>query len=53
MEKWLEDAKKIAKSEAEDFIENMNYLADSKNLDREWFIEEVVKNIHKLKGDKS
>ena len=49
---WLKDAKDTAKEEAESFIENMYEIADSKDLEREWFLEEVVKNIHKIKSEK-
>lgn len=49
MNDWLTDAKERAKSEAEDFIEYMNCIASELNIEPIWFIEEVVKNIHKLK----
>ena len=51
MEKWLKEAEEIAKSEAADFIENMNKVASDHDLEPEWFIEEVVKNINNLKGE--
>lgn len=51
MEKWLKDAKELAKSEAEYFVENLKDIADANNLDAEWFVEEVIKNIHKIKGN--
>lgn len=46
MEQWLEDTKRQAKDEATYFIETMAEIADELNVDKEWFIEEVVKNIH-------
>ena len=49
MEQWIKDAKELAKSEAEDFVENMKYIASANNLEEVWFIEEVVKNIHTIK----
>lgn len=49
-EKWLIEAKQTAKEQAEDFVSYMKTIADEKNLEPEWFIEEVLKNIHKLKG---
>lgn len=50
MEDWLKDAKELAKSEAEYFIENLTDVANANDLDAEWFVEEVIKNIHKIKG---
>ena len=50
MEKWVKEAKEIAESEAKDFIESMNSIAEEKDLEPEWFLEEVIKNIHRLKG---
>ena len=49
MDDWLVDVKERAKSEAKDFIENMNDIANRLNIEPIWFIEEVVKNIHQLK----
>lgn len=49
MDDWLVEAKERAKSEAKDFIENMNDIADELNIEPIWFIEEVVKNIQFLK----
>ena len=45
MEDWLKDAKELAKSEAEYFVKNLIDVANTNNLDAEWFVEEVVKNI--------
>lgn len=50
MEQWLKDAKELARSEAEDFIRDMTNLACKYDLESEWFIEEVVKNIHQIKN---
>ena len=43
--------KNRARVEAECFFEEMKEIADEENLEQEWFIEEVVKNIHLLKND--
>ena len=51
MEEWLKQAKNRARVEAECFFEEMKEIADEENLEQEWFIEEVVKNIHLLKND--
>ena len=49
MEKWLKEAKDLARKEADDFVEHMRDIADSIDVDDTWFIEEVVKNIHRNK----
>ena len=49
MEQWLVDAKDRAKREAEEIVENLREIAFTESLDDEWFVEEVVKNIHRLK----
>ena len=49
MEQWLKDAKVQAQNEAENFVRDMRYIAEQNNIEPEWFIEEVVKNIHKIK----
>lgn len=51
MDNWLVDAKERARLEAEDFIENINDVANRLNIEPIWFIEEVVKNIHNLMND--
>lgn len=52
MEKWLSDAKQVAKDEAEEFVHTMKMLASHYNLESEWFIDEVLKNINQLnKGE--
>ena len=35
--------KELAKSEAEYFVKNLIDVANTNNLDAEWFVEEVVK----------
>lgn len=49
-EKWLTEAKKRAKDEAEYFVEEMYRIAETNDIESEWFINEVVKHIHELKG---
>lgn len=49
MEQWLKDAKAQAQNEAENFVQDMRYVAEQNNLEPDWFIEEVIKNIHKIK----
>ena len=51
MEDWLKDAKELAKSEAEYFVKNLIDVANTNNPDAEWFVEEVVNNIHKIWSD--
>ena len=50
-EKWLTEAKVRAKEEAEWFVENMQDIAEFEDIDKEWFLEEVIKNIHKIKNN--
>ena len=50
MEQWLKEAKALPQSEVKDFIENMNTIVSKYDLEPEWFIEEVVKNIHQIKN---
>ncbi len=49
MEEWLHQAKIRAETEAKLFVDEMQLVAEANDLDFEWFIEEVVKNIHKEK----
>ena len=51
MERWLKDARNRAKDEAEFIIHSLKEIAATENLDEHWFIDEVVKNIHNLKGE--
>ena len=46
MEDWLKDSKELAKSEAEYFVKNLIDVANTNNLDAEWFVEEVVNTIN-------
>lgn len=46
MEGWLKEAKEIAKWQAESFLSDMEKIASEENIDSEWFISEVIKNIH-------
>lgn len=51
MEKdWLEEIKDVAQAEAEVFMSDMESVADKFNVERVWFIEEVLLNIRKMKG---
>lgn len=52
MEQWLINAKKRAKIEAQEIVDNLKKIAITESLDEIWFIEEVVKNIHNIKEDK-
>lgn len=49
LEKWLKEAKEIAKQEAFNIVEEMFEIADSRHLDRFWFLTEVMSNIARLK----
>lgn len=49
MEQWIRDAKKLAKKQAQEFVDNLKEIASTENLDDVWFVEEVVKYIHVLK----
>lgn len=49
MEDWVREAKELARTEAGHIIDELRSVADENNLDRVWFIEEVVANINKLK----
>jgi hypothetical protein len=40
------EAEERAKSEAQDFIHNMRRTADNIGVRSNWFVKEVVKNIH-------
>ena len=49
MENWLTDAVDVAKEEAESIIRDLCWYADRLNIDREWFIKETIKHMHKVK----
>ena len=40
------EAEERAKNEAQDFIYNMRRVADNIGVRSNWFVKEVVKNIH-------
>lgn len=46
-ENWLEEIKDVAQAEAEEFVNYMEHVADKYNVERVWFIEEVLLNIRK------
>ena len=48
---WLEEIKKIARAEAELFFADMERTAYKNNVEPVWFIEEVLLNVRKMKGD--
>ena len=50
-EDWLVNARALAKEEAVDFVEYLKHLADVNDLEEEWFIKEVVKNINALNNE--
>lgn len=50
MDDWLKEAKERAREEATTFISLLNEVADELNVEKEWFIEETVKNVHQLKS---
>lgn len=50
MDDWIKEAKERARQEAEDFIALLNEVAEELNIEREWFIEETIKNVHQLKS---
>ena len=49
---WIDNSKFRAKAEATYFVGDMEKIASDLDVDSAWFIEEVIKNIHKLIGDK-
>lgn len=51
MDQWLKDAKNRAKDEAEYIIHSLKEIAATESIDERWFIDEVIKNIHNLKGE--
>ena len=48
MEQWLKNAKEAAKWQAECFVKDMEEIACEDNLDPQWFITEVIKNINSI-----
>lgn len=51
-ENWLEVVKDRAKIEAEYIIDDLRKTASHENVDEDWFMDEVIKNIRMLKGVK-
>lgn len=49
MEQWVKEAKDRARTEAEFFINDMKLTAEEEDLEPIWFIDEVIKNIQRLK----
>ena len=49
MEKWLKEAKRMAKVLANQIVLMISEEADSIAVDSEWFREEVMKHINKQK----
>ena len=49
---WLQEAKNRAEFEADVFIEEMKSLAEQSNIEVTWFLEEVIKNLNKIKNEK-
>ncbi len=52
MEEWIKNAKDVAKWEADWIIKNIEITAEQQQVDKDWFIEEVLKNIRSKKGVK-
>lgn len=52
MEKWIHEAKEQAKMRAKCFIEDCFEEADELQVERIWFLEEAIKNVHRLKEDR-
>ena len=50
MEIWIKEAKEGAKERAKWFIEEVFEEADEQQIDKEWYLEECIKNIHLLKN---
>lgn len=49
MYEWVKRAKELAVFQAEQLIESIRGTAEIYDIDFEWFLEETVKNIHRLK----
>lgn len=47
---WLEEIKNIAHEEAEVFVNDMEHLANEHDIEPDWFINEVLSNVRKIKG---
>lgn len=51
METWLTDAVNSAKEAAESIICDLCWYADRLDVEREWFIEETIKHMHKIESE--
>jgi hypothetical protein len=50
MEKWLKDAKEKVKNEAEMALWSCEQLSKNENIEKEWIIEEFLKEFNKIKN---
>lgn len=50
MEKWLSDAMKAAKEQAEVVVMDIEALANEHQVEKWWFFEEVLKHINRIKN---
>jgi hypothetical protein len=50
MEQWLKEAKDTARNMAEEMVNEIRLAATEADLEPDWFLEEVVKNIHRIKN---
>lgn len=51
MEKWIKDAREQAKLRARWFVEDCFEEADERDIDRMWYLEEVIKDVHEIKKE--
>ena len=51
MDQWLKLAKESAVVEAEYFVECIRTAAQRCDVEFEWFFDEVIKNMHRLKDN--
>ena len=50
MEKWLKDAREKVKGEAEMALWSCKRLAETERLEKDWVIEEFLKEFNKIKN---
>lgn len=50
MEKWLKDAREKVKGEAEMALWSCKRLAETESLEKDWVIEEFLKEFNKIKN---
>ena len=50
MEKWLKDAREKVKGEAEMALLSCKRLAETESLEKDWVIEEFLKEFNKIKN---